>query len=207
MKNLDARWLRNCATGTCWDLGNKVLYDLCKKYPDHKKQDEILAKIWLIGRSYAAAIERRPKSDNVTGENFYESKVGPAIREAKIDKWLTQLLTHKRPSPENAQQILAAHKKLTKLFHEITGHEKRSLASKYLHFHFPKLFYLYDSRAAREISKISGRAKRTIPTHEYDNVYAGHFLRCLEVVERIEQEHGIYLSPRRLDDYLLRFGK
>ena len=42
-----------------WDLGNKVLYDLCSSYPYHKTDEEIIAKIWLIGRSYAAAIERR----------------------------------------------------------------------------------------------------------------------------------------------------
>jgi len=39
-------------------LGNTVLYDLCKSYPRHDEEDVIASKIWLIGRAYAAAIER-----------------------------------------------------------------------------------------------------------------------------------------------------
>jgi len=34
-----------------------------------------------------------------------------------------------------------------KLFSKISGLNKRSLASKYLHFHVPELFYISDSRA------------------------------------------------------------
>src|SRR5438477_314230 len=46
-----------------WDVGNGVLYDLCAANPEHTRDDVIIAKIWLIGRTYAAAIERR--RDNV----------------------------------------------------------------------------------------------------------------------------------------------
>ena len=42
-----------------WDLANKTLYDLCSKHPNHKNNEEIIAKVWIIGRTYAAAIERR----------------------------------------------------------------------------------------------------------------------------------------------------
>jgi hypothetical protein len=41
-----------------WDLGNQVLYSLCQAHPRHDHSDAIVAKVWLIGRSYAAAIER-----------------------------------------------------------------------------------------------------------------------------------------------------
>ncbi|MCI0640696.1 MAG: hypothetical protein L0Y72_16605 [Gemmataceae bacterium] len=55
-----------------WDLGNAALYDLCQEHPGHKKRDEIIAKIWLIGRSYSASIERRRHVYPSDGE-FYES--------------------------------------------------------------------------------------------------------------------------------------
>jgi hypothetical protein len=208
MQKLDLARLRKCETqGTCWDLGNQALYDLCEKYPRHNNLDEILAKIWIIGRSYAAAIERRPRAENIIGEKFYEQDVGPKMLAARIDKWFQPLRALERPSVENAAQIIAVHKKLTDLFYQITGLEKRSLASKYLHFHFPRLFYLYDSRATRELSKMPVRARRMTPIQECDNVYASHFLRSLELVRTIHQEHGIYLGPRRLDDYLLGFGE
>ncbi len=41
-----------------WVFGNNYLYELCGNNPYHQKKDVVLAKIWLIGRGYAAAIER-----------------------------------------------------------------------------------------------------------------------------------------------------
>ncbi|SRR6266478_1392073 len=208
MKNLDLTRLRNSETnGTCWDVGNKILYDLCKRFPAHNDQEEILAKIWIIGRSYAAAIERRKKFNNYKGDSFHRSIVGPRMLAARIDDWLQPLHILKRPSLENADQIIAAHKKLTDLFFRMTGLEKRSLASKYLHFHFPNLFYLYDSRAVQELSKTCRRPKQSVHLKEHDVVYATYFLRCLEFLTKINDEHGITLNPRQLDNYLLGFGE
>ena len=59
IKNL----INKCKLDNEWSLGNSVLYDLCKTYPTHKDKKSIVAKIWLIGRAYAAAIERRKKDD------------------------------------------------------------------------------------------------------------------------------------------------
>ncbi len=47
-------------------VGNGILYDMCKKYPRHNNESEIIAKIWIIGRSYAASIERnRNRDENI----------------------------------------------------------------------------------------------------------------------------------------------
>jgi hypothetical protein len=208
MQKLNLVCLRNCKrNGTHWDVGNRTLYDLCKRYPNHDNVNEILAKTWLIGRSYAAAIERRKKFNDYKGDSFHRRIVGPQMLAARIDKWLEPLHTLKHPSPENAAQIVAAHKKLTDLFFAMTGLEKRSLASKYLHFHFPHLFYLYDSRASQELRKISERPTEIVPLEENDPAYASYFLRCMDFVRRVKQEHRISLDPRQLDNYLLGYGK
>ncbi|SRR6266540_5070800 len=204
MEKLDINRLKQVVRGTCWDLGNEVLYRLCREHPKHDNEDEILAKIWLVGRSYSAAIERRPNSNSVIGEDFYKEIVGPKVRKARIDDWLRPLNKYESPSIGNCRLIIAAHKRLTSLFKEISGLSKRSLASKYLHFHFPNLFYLYDSRAAQALAATAPRPKEMPQLDEFDVVYAAHYLRCLELVKRIQQECGVQLSPRRLDDYLLR---
>jgi hypothetical protein len=208
MQKLDFARLRNCEKhGTCWDVGNTALYQLCKTYPDHNKQDEILAKIWIIGRSYAAAIERRKKFiKGYEGDSFHRLIVGPQMLAARLDEWLRPLNKLKRASHENAIQIIAAHKQLTDLFCEMTGLEKRSLASKYLHFHFPELFYLYDSRAAQQISKMSVPVQK-LSLEKHDSAYAAYFLRCLDLVKKIKLEHSITLNPRQLDNYLLGYGE
>ena len=208
MQKLDVARLRRCEkSGTCWDIGNRALYQLCKRYPAHDDQEAILAKIWLIGRSYAAAIERRKKFiKGYDSDSFHQRIVGPQMLAARIDEWLEPLQKVKEPSLENAHLIIAAHKRLMDLFCVMSGLEKRSLASKYLHFHFPQLFYLYDSRAAQQISKITGRAKGLMLT-EYDKTYATYFFKCLNLVGDVKQEHHISLNPRQLDNYLLGFGR
>src|SRR5688572_8852994 len=63
-----------------WDTSNNVLYDLCSRYPAHIEDGEVLAKILLVGRVYAAAIERRRnKEDDHENDRFYTDAVAPAI--------------------------------------------------------------------------------------------------------------------------------
>jgi hypothetical protein len=68
-----------------WDLGNEVLYKLCDDHPGHTANNAIIAKVWLIGRSYAAAIERRREKGEFSGDEFYVKHVAPCIRSSDID--------------------------------------------------------------------------------------------------------------------------
>src|SRR5947208_3402490 len=72
-----------------WDMTNAMLYDLCRKYPDHTNQDAVLTKIHVIGRIYAAAIERRKnKKAEETNDTFYTSSVVPALMASELDQWI-----------------------------------------------------------------------------------------------------------------------
>jgi hypothetical protein len=189
-------------TNTAWDLGNQVLYDLCFKHPLHKTPQEIIAKIWLIGRSYAAALERRKnKSSDSIGDLFYEDKAAPKIKKSKIDDWFARL--KKEPTRTNA---IETHAKLTKLFYKITKLEKRSLASKYLHFHFKNLFFIYDSRSVAGIRKVTPRAEKQLPSlspKEPDKHYANFYRRCLWLQNDLHARLRRKLSPRQIDKVLL----
>jgi len=72
---------------TPWGLSNQILYDMCNRHPGHRDQSEILAKVLLIGRVYAAAIERRKVVES-PGDDFYTDIVEPRIRKSNIDKWI-----------------------------------------------------------------------------------------------------------------------
>jgi len=188
-------------------LLNTVLYDLCKKHPTHKSKEEIRAKIILIGRSYAAAIERRKINRGISGDRFFTNIVVPEIRKSDIDKWLKSLSALRRPTPSNAEKILAVHGKVLNLFYKITKMEKRSLASKYLHFHYPRLFFLYDSRAVRSIRDLTaplGRASNL--KNNIDKEYGCFYMRCLDLQRCIKTECGVYMNPRQLDNLLLSRG-
>lgn len=202
MQKTSCRELRQVIGDAPWDLSNQILYEMCQKYPYHKNDGEIIAKVLLIGRVYSAAIERRKNVENISSE-FYREIVAPSIRKSKIDVWLNTLKDFDRPTFENCTQIIAVHKKVTDLFKEISGLEKRSLASKYLHFHFPNLFFIYDSRSSSALKKVEHSSVWNSSLVEYDRAYAKFFLRCMAFVEKANSECDIPLTPRQLDKYLL----
>ncbi len=201
MRDLSPAEIRAVKGQSVWDFPNKVLYDLCEQHPRHTRDDEIIAKIWLIGRSYAASIERR-RNAKYTGDGFYDGEVAPALRTSGIDGWLRSFRNITTPGHP---QTVVVHKRLTDVFFSLTDLEKRSLASKYLHFHRPDLFYLYDSRARQAVMKLTPRIT-SIPAMtatEYDWEYREFVRRCVWLRRRIEEQYGVQLSPRQIDKALL----
>ena len=202
-----------CASGsTPWDLGNEVLYDLCNKYPCHKEDQAILAKVWLIGRSYAAAIERRRPDDmekKEDNDDFYIQTVLPKIKGSAIDQWIEGLKKYQSPTTESLNDILTVHANVTNLFAEISNLQKRSLASKYLHFHLRELFFIYDTRAVSKINRLSGflNFQKSNSNNEnidkHDHEYHEFVEKCLHLQSYIENQFSIFLNPRQIDNLLL----
>ena len=186
-----------------WDFGNKLLYDMCQEHPGHESDGVILGKIWLIGRAYSAAIERRRGQGNGDADAFYESVVAPSVRRSDIDKWFDAI---RNSDTADLSIHLEVHKRLTDLFARISGIDNRSLASKYLHFHFPERYYIYDSRAVGSISMLIKPVGRKLPQLGlgiHDHEYACFVVRCIELRGRLESQLGRAISPRVLDNLLL----
>ena len=149
-----------------------MLYDLCSAHPTHDEVEYIASKIWLIGRAYAAAIERRRECRNIGNDAFYERNVAWFIKSRRIDRWISKAAWHQSISSESLPDILDVHCTLTALFKEISGSDKRSLASKYLHFHFPALFFIYDTRAVWALRQLIGQTKQPSVSTAHDPEYA-----------------------------------
>ena len=187
-----------------WDLGNEVLYRLCESHPAHRSKQEIVAKVWLIGRSYAASIERR-KPDGLDTESFYSGAVVDAMRSSSIDSQLAEIDSVR--SIQNHADIETALKvraDLTKTFSGASGKANRSLASKYVHFHRPHFFPIYDSRANGKIREIvEGRVSRGFP--EGDSEYRSFVARSVVLRRWVTAKFGLELGPRDLDRVLLHY--
>ena len=188
------------------DFSNSILYNLCRKYPLHKRDEVIMAKIWLIGRSYAAAIERRRIKTNIN-DDFYVDHVIPAFRRSKIDEKIASIKKYNDITENNALEILEVHKYILDLMYKITGLEKRSLASKYLHFHLPRLFFIYDSRADGALRKLIALKRGTfadiVSSPLVDKTYAMFFLASLSERAKLEKEINKNISTRQLDNILI----
>jgi hypothetical protein len=186
-----------------WDWANDVLYRMCRDYPLHEDHEVIMGKIWLIGRAYAAPIERGAG----TGGDVYPT-IASKIAGSGLDKWLTSVSDVKSVAMENLHRVLAAHQRLTALLKRHTQRERRSFASKYLHFHNPSAFFIFDSRADREIRQRMGRGHFLLPPScvRADPAYAAFVLRCIKYRDQDAATFGgMPLTPRQLDKQLLGY--
>jgi hypothetical protein len=130
--------------------------------------------------------------------------VAPKLKDWKIDLWLAPLSVFRVVTLENLDAVLTCHLRLTEAFFELTTLGKRSLASKYLHFHYPHLFFIYDTRAHAALRLISLRRTGTrAPKHESDKTYRSFCMKVLALRDHIEAAHGRRLSPREIDNLLL----
>lgn len=207
-----------------WIFGNSVLYKMCKDYPTHEDSEINIGKIWLIGRSYAAAVERR-KEARESNDDFYYNVVSKAmyVIHEKLDNNLRQLNESQLPISDEIELslILETHYCLTNTFNSITSLDKRSLASKYLHFHCPEKFYIYDTRACETVRRIIPKGRHSKLTDssspgywKYGELLSGktldleygefvcRMLALRECLQTCEQDIAT-LTPRKLDDFLL----
>lgn len=188
-----------------WDLGNSVLYKLCADHPGHTDDAVILAKTLIIGRVYAAALERRRAKREVKGDAFY-GEVAKTFRNSEIDAWLRIL----RAAPDSSElEAIKIHKKLSDLLQSITDLQKRSFASKYLHFHLPRRFFIFDARAeksVRQLTKPHRIRRESGKREEVDKQYADFCTRCELISEEIGNLIGRIPTPREVDKVLLHWS-
>ena len=187
-----------------WRLGNTILYEMVANHPRHTDENEIVSKLWIIGRTYAAVIERRPNKAETPGD-FYYDYVAPKLMESDIDEKIDSLRSYTAITSENLPHILSVHKYLMDRFTELTQKEKRSLASKYLHFHLPELFMIYDSRVASVITKFAGKKPHglQIPQNA-DKTYAEFCYKALSIYDALNGNYSD-TKPRVIDNILLRY--
>lgn len=195
-----------------WDLAKDVLYTLCAAFPDHTDTTEVITKINLVGRAYAATLERG--RDNTkrypTNEDFYQRIVAPKVMESALDEWIAEARAVDPTSLDALEVMVRVHGELTNLFVEMVPKlTKRSLASKYLHSHVPGLFYIYDSRAANAIGKLGkivGRAQGVISDNEDVN-YRKFAQKCRRLTEFCGEKWGLHMSPTDVDTLLLSLDR
>ncbi|MCE5345086.1 MAG: hypothetical protein LLG13_02195 [Bacteroidales bacterium] len=203
---LDRESINSCKKRSPWTLGNEILYKMCSDNFTHETDEKIVAKVWLIGRSYAASVERRKNKDpNEESDNFYTSIIVNTLKECLLDQKLKELKSLPNLDTNTLRKTIETHYYLTNLLNNITDLNNRTFSSKYLHFHIPELFFIYDSRAAKAISRFKIKIPRNFFKSQFkcDNIYAQFSSKCFLLREQIEKDFGIQLTPRELDNLLL----
>lgn len=137
--------------------------------------------------------------------DFYSEKVAPMLKASGIDKWIKSLNKINRITHSNMEDLLEIHSRFVKAIEGITDKKKRSLASKYLHFHSPKSVFIYDSIANSEVRSVLSDKKKRFPYIKgYDDGYSQFVVRCLYLRDEIiEPMLGKEVCPRFIDKVLL----
>lgn len=112
---------------TKWVYGNEVLYNMCKANPRHDNADIIVGKIWLIGRSYAAAIERTKGVGEIA--DFYYDIVAPKLLSVgeELDRRIAELNAIPHLYNQSLDRVLNTHKFLVDVFSYITKTNQKSV--------------------------------------------------------------------------------
>lgn len=204
--------VKKCKEVQLWDKANKVLYDLCKKYPNHETREDIIAKAMIIGRTYAASLERQKKEGSKIETTDFYTKVYKALHNKSFSNKIEQLKYERSITKDNLVEVVKLHKKMVNLLEKCTkeGISNRSFASKYLHFHLPKLFYIFDKYANTEIKKLRSEISwkgngecllDSLRESDFDSDY-GRFVNNCFHVHRYLKQNKYSLKPRQLDNLL-----
>jgi len=196
---------------SAWGYGNTILYKMClKDQPRHNDPDAVAGKMWLIGRSYAASPERGA-GNTPQGENpdFFRWLADQG-NWSELDAKLGELSDRNYFSLESLNQILDIHYYFREFIRKATiprmnGTEPRqhtSFCSKYLHFHRPDHFPIYDSyvvaAVAREIARETSQRRRfTIKLGDHDPRY-DRFCQQLIEYQKLDSSRSVK-TLRELD--------
>ncbi|MGH7133157.1 MAG: hypothetical protein ACREJO_14580 [Phycisphaerales bacterium] len=188
-----------------WRLADEQLYELCAQFPDHTRSDAVLAKLMIVGRTYATGLERA-----IGGVGALARITRHVCRHAdQLDEIISSLDGVTEPLQRDSLNcFLRAESDLVRLLRGASSRHRglHSFATKYLHFHRP-IVPLYDSLAEDGLRRLYRGQRIEAPIDDdpdFDPIYI-HFLRrwwraYTEAVALVGPEA---VSVKVLDYYLL----
>jgi hypothetical protein len=192
-----------------YSKADDVLYNMCKKWPNHGDYGATQAKVRVIGRVYAAGLERKGKKDKSKG--IYETVAELLYRNRTwIDREFRILRRFKRLSKPACLKILEVHGRIVELLRKETKSKLnfRSFVSKYLHFHIP-IVPIFDSQSLGTINNPDWYSWKEYKGHiaismgkKYDPVYyrfVMQFLLYFSDLEEVTQNPSV----KEADWYLI----
>ncbi|WP_130905306.1 hypothetical protein [Pseudomonas sp. Sample_22] len=187
---------------------NKALYSFVRENPSHTDLVQVASKALIIGRSLAASVERRAKDD----EDGYEGSTGgfyarlaESICSSDLSLEASLLPVGARLNGSVSTAVNKVHSRLCEAVTKVTKKDASSFASKYLHFHYPTLFPMVDSRAREALKWIADEEGLVFAptTAGMSKNYAVYIAFYMQIRSLFEEELGREISLRQMDNVLL----
>jgi len=148
---------------TAGGVANLALYQLCEAHPDHSDVGATEAKLSLIGKHYSASPKRGVGHAADGDETGFFERLARRLKISDLDARLDVVRAAGRVDQASVRTVADAH---ARMVDEVTsfidddwngGRTSRrargrtSFCSKYLHFHVPEAFFIYDSVIKRRL--------------------------------------------------------
>jgi len=185
---LTREFIEDALTGTTPDPRTRALYELCFMHRHHFQDDIVADKLRMIVRVCA--------DQGLRVKNFSSELVAHLLGRSGIDRWFAGLATAEHLDPA---LVFELHKRVMDVFGDLPEVQARSLASKYLHYHFPELIYVYDAGLETAAFDLGQGECGYLARSEHDPVYGSFFACCRKLTDKLSALAGHRLSPRELD--------
>lgn len=173
------------------DPHTRALYELCFLHRQHFQDGIVADKLRMIARLCS--------EHGLEVAGFSPEYSAHRIGQSGIDSWFAGLATAEHLEPALVFEI---HKRVMSVFSELPVEQARSLASRYLHLHFPELFFVHDRRVNEAASQLSKGDCGYLARAEHDPVYGQFHSCCRKLTDRYALMAGRRLNPRELDRIL-----
>jgi hypothetical protein len=196
LKAADRYWARTQTDARAWQPGREALRQLCAA--PHSDVNATVSKLWLIGRSHSASLDRT----HVGWKPGRYQKTAEKLRAIGLDRLLRAVRgCGEAYDDRHVDLIQTAVEAVTAVLYKTTKQRKLSLASKYLHYHAPSV-PMYDSKSCLWYTSVTGRGHRADVATRPD-AYGRHFARFLTIRTRLIA-HGVKsVTARTLDDFVM----
>lgn len=173
------------------DPRSRALYELCFLHRNHFQDDIVADKLRMIVRLCA--------EHGLTVNGFSPEFAAHRLGQSGVDSWFAGIATAEQIDPA---LVFEMHKRVMDVFGDLPAEQSRSLASKYLHFHFPELFYLYDRRVEAAAIDLGDGECGYLARAEHDPDYGRFFACCRRLSDQLSKLAGRRLNARELDRVL-----
>lgn len=187
---LTREFITDALSQSILDPRSRALYDLCFLNRSHLHDEIVADKLRLIARLYA---------EYGAGLGFSPEYSAHCLTKSSVDRWFCTLATSENL---DTSLLLELHKRVMDVFADLPEVEARSLASKYLHFHFPELFCIHDAEVETAVNALMEGDCGFLALADFDAAYGRFHACCRKLAERLRPELGRRLSPREMDRVL-----
>ncbi len=204
-------------------LLDKKLYELCEFNAEYNRIDGIVARLWIIARSYMTGLERQIDTGNRSEDNGRALRVFLHYymkRRLDFNKILNKVRSIKKLTRTSLSDICEFQSNLFHLLSPVLREKKlggsrspRSFISKYFHFHNPCI-PIIDTVSQKNLNKIVTRnrsffnkklsgLRKAIPLQNIDKTYYLHSLKLLLFEAIKEKKEFKDITVKELDYFLL----